>query len=195
MTKNEEYLKVIEKQYYELKRICREVCKRNGEKFSEDIFQDTIIKINNIITKKGELDDMSEKGIMNYFTRSFVNNLRCDKRNSYIAKRDHNISQDTMNERYELTHSPLKNKLVKDLLEDFSILYIMKRIEDVFDSQACHLYRLKTLCGMTYKQIHDKTHVKKSREMIVEVNNWVKSNITRDEIWRVFQDVYGNLII
>lgn len=195
MTKNEEYLKVIEKQYDELKRICREVCKRNGEKFSEDIFQDTIIKINNIITKKGELDDMSEKGIMNYFTRSFVNNLRCDKRNSYVAKRDHNISQDTMNERYELTHSPLKDKLVKDLLEDFSILYIMKRIEDVFDNQACHLYRLKTLCGMTYKQIHDKTHIKKSREMIVEVNNWVKSNITRDEIWRVFQDVYGNLII
>lgn len=195
MTPNEEYFNVIKQQYNELKRICREVCKRNGEKFSEDIFQDTIIKINNIITKKGQLDDMSEKGIMNYFTRSFVNNLRCEKRNSYIAKRDHNISQETMNERYELTHSPLKNKLIKDLLEDFSILYIMKRIEDNFDNQSCHLYRLKTLCGLTYKQVHDKTHVKKSREIIIEINNWVKCNITRDEIWKVFQDVYGNLII
>ena len=195
MTPNEEYFNVIKQQYDELKRICREVCKRNGEKFSEDIFQDTIIKINNIITKKGQLDDMSEKGIMNYFTRSFVNNLRCEKRNSYIAKRDHNISQETMNERYELTHSPLKNKLIKDLLEDFSILYIMKRIEDNFDNQSCHLYRLKTLCGLTYKQVHDKTHVKKSREIIIEINNWVKCNITRDEIWKVFQDVYGNLII
>lgn len=195
MTPNEEYFNVIKQQYNELKRICREVCKRNGEKFSEDIFQDTIIKINNIITKKGQLDDMSEKGIMNYFTRSFVNNLRCEKRNSYIAKRDHNISQETMNERYELTHSPLKNKLIKDLLEDFSILYIMKRIEDNFDNQSCHLYRLKTLCGMTYKQIHDKTHIKKSREIIIDINNWVKCNITRDEIWKVFQDVYGNLII
>lgn len=195
MTPNEEYFNVIKQQYNELKRICREVCKRNGEKFSEDIFQDTIIKINNIITKKGQLDDMSEKGIMNYFTRSFVNNLRCEKRNSYIAKRDHNISQETMNERYELTHSPLKNKLIKDLLEDFSILYIMKRIEDNFDNQSCHLYRLKTLCGMTYKQIHDLTHIKKSREIIIDINNWVKCNITRDEIWKVFQDVYGNLII
>lgn len=195
MTPNEEYFNVIKQQYDELKRICREVCKRNGEKFSEDIFQDTIIKINNIITKKGQLDDMSEKGVMNYFTRSFVNNLRCEKRNSYIAKRDHNISQETMNERYELTHSPLKNKLIKDLLEDFSILYIMKRIEDEFDNQSCHLYRLKTLCGLTYKQIHDKTHIKKSREIIIEINNWVKCNITRDEIWKVFQDVYGNLII
>lgn len=195
MTSNEIYLKTIAKKYEELKDICKQVCIRNKEKFSEDVFQDTIIKIDKIITKKGQLDDMSEKGVLNYFTRSFVNNLRCEKRNSYIAKRDHNISQEDMNHAYEATHNPLRNKLIKDLLEDFSILYIFHRVEDTFEAEQSYLYRLKTICGMTYKQIHDKTHIPKSRDKICEVNNWVKQNITRQEIYEVFQLVYGNLIV
>lgn len=195
MTSNEIYLNIIANKYDELKDICKQVCIRNKEKFSEDIFQDTIIKIDKIITKKGTLDDMSDKGIMNYFTRSYVNNLRCEKRNSYIAKRDCNISQEDMNNAYEATHNPLKNKLIKDLLEDFSILYIFHRVEDVFVPEQSYLYRLKTICGMTYKQIHDKTKIPKSRDKICEVNNWVKQNITRQEIYDVFQLVYGNLIV
>lgn len=194
MTDEQKFLSTVGEHYDELKTICKEICKRNREKYSDDIFQDTIIKIAALITKKGCLKDMTTKGIMNYFTRSFVNNLRCEKRYAYVAKRDHNITTQEMNDKYELQHNHLKDKLIKDLFEDFSILYIMHMVEENFSSEGFYLYRLKTLCGMTYKQIYDKTKIKKSREQIVNINNWVKNNISKQDILKVFNNVYGNLI-
>ena len=195
MTGEEQFLKVVGEEYDELKRICNEVCKRNREKFDEDIFQSTVIKIVELIQKHGSLKDMSAKGIKNYFTRSFVNNLRCEKRYSYIAKRDFNATEETINNRYEKTHNPLKDKLIKDLMEDFSILYIMSKVEEQFSNEEFYLYRLKTLCSLTHKQIYDKTKIKKCREKIVNVNAWVKQNITREEILKAFNKKYGNLIV
>ena len=137
---------------------------------------------------------MSCSGIMRYFVRSYVNNLRMEKRYAYHKKRDHNISQDEFNERYEQSLSSKKDKILKDLLEDFSVLYIMKLVELNFDAEHFYLYRLKTLCGKTYKQIHDETQIKKSRDKILEVSNWVKQNLTRDDIKKEFFDIYGGLI-
>lgn len=191
----EVYYKTIETEYDNLKNICREVCKRNNDTFSEDTFHDTLIKVGNIISSKGELKDMSKKGISNYLTRSYVNNLRCERRNSYVCKRDWNITQDEINHTYEKSGEALRDKLIKDLLEDFSILYIMKSVEDNFDEEGFYLYRLKTLSKLTYKQIYDKTHIKKAREKILCISRWVKDNISRHEINEVFNDVYGNLIV
>lgn len=188
------YFKCIEENYEALKKICQDVCKRNKEQFSEDIYNDTVIQIHKIIEKKGKLDDMSCDGIKRYFVRSYVNNLRCEKRYAYVKKRDLNITKEEFNERYEQSLTSKQEKIIKDLLEDFSVLYIMKMVELNFDSEHYHLYKLKMLCNLTYKQIHDKTHIKKSREKILEVNNWVKKNISRDIIKKEFIEIYGELI-
>jgi hypothetical protein len=50
------------------------------------------------------------------------------------------------------------------------------------------------LCNKTYKQIHDETKIKKSRDKIIEVNKWVKHNLTRDIIKKEFNEIYGDLI-
>lgn len=188
------YFTCLNSNYNNLQQICKDVCKRNGEKYSEDTLNDTVLQIHKIIQKKGQLDDMSERGIMNYFTRSYVNNLRCEKRYAYIKKRDCNITQDEFNERYERSQSSRQEKIIKDLLEDFSVLYIMKLVEINFDAEHYYLFKLKMLCQYTYKQIHDKTHIKKSRDKILEVNKWVKENLTRDIIKKEFYDIYGDLI-
>ena len=188
------YFNCIESNYDNLQKICQDVCNRNKEQYSPDIFNDTIIQIHKIIQKKGGLDDMTCDGIMRYFVRSYVNNLRCEKRYAYIKKRDLNITKDEFNEQYEKSQFSRQEKIIKDLLEDFSVLYIMKMVELNFDAENYHLFKLKTLCGMTYKQIHDKTHIKKSREKIIEVNNWVKENITRKKIKEEFQEIYGELL-
>jgi len=195
MTNNEIYFDVIAGKYDEVKHACIEICKKNGEEYSDDVFQDTIIKVNDIITKKGSLDDMSEKGILNYFVKSFINNLRCEKRNSYICKRDLNVSESDMCDIYERTSNPLKDKLINDLLEDFSVLYVMKIVEERFDGETFYLFRLKTLCNMTYKQIANKTKIKKAREKIIEVNKFLRDNLTRKDILEAFNTAYGNLII
>ena len=190
----EVYFTCISKNYNSLKQVCNDVCKRNKEQYSEDALNDTVIQVHKIIQKKGKLDDMSDNGIMRYFVRSYVNNLRMEKRYAYHKKRDYNITQEEFNDRYEQSLSSKRDKIIKDLLEDFSVLYIMKLVELNFPPEQLYLYKLKMICNKTYKQIHDETKIKKSRDKIIEVNKWVKNNLTRDVIKKEFFDIYGDLI-
>lgn len=188
------YFTCISQNYNNLRQICNDVCKRNKEQYSEDALNDTVIQVHKIIQKKGKLDDMSDNGIMRYFVRSYVNNLRMEKRYAYHKKRDYNITQEEFNDRYEQSLSSKRDKIIKDLLEDFSVLYIMKLVELNFPPEQLYLYKLKMICNKTYKQIHDETKIKKSRDKIIEVNKWVKNNLTRDVIKKEFFDIYGDLI-
>ena len=188
------YFTCINQNYNNLRQICNDVCKRNKEQYSEDALNDTVIQVHKIIQKKGKLDDMSDNGIMRYFVRSYVNNLRMEKRYAYHKKRDYNITQEEFNDRYEQSLSSKRDKIIKDLLEDFSVLYIMKLVELNFPPEQLYLYKLKMICNKTYKQIHDETKIKKSRDKIIEVNKWVKQNLTRDVIKKEFFDIYGDLI-
>ena len=188
------YFTCINQNYNNLKQVCKDVCKRNKEQYSEDSLNDTVIQIYKIIQKKGKLDDMSDNGIMRYFVRSYVNNLRMEKRYAYHKKRDYNITQEEFNDRYEQSLSSKRDKIIKDLLEDFSVLYIMKLVELNFPPEQLYLYKLKMICNKTYKQIHDETRIKKSRDKIIEVNKWVKHNLTRDVIKKEFFEIYGDLI-
>ena len=188
------YFTCISQNYNNLKQVCKDVCKRNKEQYSEDALNDTVIQVHKIIQKKGKLDDMSDNGIMRYFVRSYVNNLRMEKRYAYHKKRDYNITQEEFNDRYEQSMSSKRDKIIKDLLEDFSVLYIMKLVELNFPPEQLYLYKLKMICNKTYKQIHDETRIKKSRDKIIEVNKWVKNNLTRDVIKKEFFDIYGDLI-
>ena len=188
------YFTCINQNYNNLKQVCKDVCKRNKEQYSEDALNDTVIQVHKIIQKKGKLDDMSDNGIMRYFVRSYVNNLRMEKRYAYHKKRDYNITQEEFNDRYEQSLSSKRDKIIKDLLEDFSVLYIMKLVELNFPPEQLYLYKLKMICNKTYKQIHDETKIKKSRDKIIEVNKWVKQNLTRDVIKKEFMSIYGDLI-
>ena len=188
------YFICLNKNYNNLKQVCKDVCKRNQEQYSEDTLNDTVIQIHKLIQKKGKLDDMSDNGIMRYFVRSYVNNLRMEKRYAYHKKRDYNITQEEFNDRYEQSLSSKRDKIIKDLLEDFSVLYIMKLVELNFPPEQLYLYKLKMICNKTYKQIHDETKIKKSRDKIIEVNKWVKHNLTRDVIKKEFFEIYGDLI-
>lgn len=188
------YFTCLNKNYNNLKQVCKDVCKRNKEKYSEDTLNDTVLQIHKIIQKKGKLDDMSDNGIMRYFVRSYVNNLRMEKRYAYHKKRDFNITQEEFNVRHEESLSSKRDKIIKDLLEDFSVLYIMKLVELNFPPEQLYLYKLKMICNKTYKQIHDETKIKKSRDKIIEVNKWVKHNLTRDVIKKEFFEIYGDLI-
>ncbi len=197
MTPEEIYFEVLKDNYQNLINICKGVCTRNREKYSEDILNDTVIQVHKIIQKKGQLNDMSTNGILNYFTRSYVNNLRCEKRYAINAKRDENVKQESIQnlyEEYANKNTTTREKILKDLYIDFSVLYIMKQVELNFDQEHYYLYKLKTLCNMTYKQINDKTHIKKSRDKILEVKKWVKDNLSRDIIKQEFNLIYGDLI-
>lgn len=67
---NEEQLQLfynfLEKNYTQLQKKYKQMCFLNHMTYDEDTLQDTVIKVADIILRKG-LKDESEKGIENYF--------------------------------------------------------------------------------------------------------------------------------
>ena len=162
--------------------------------FSEDIFNDTIIKCYELLEKKKSMKDESPKGMDNYFLKSLYLNTMMEKRYAYVKKRSHDIDVNSVLSSRDNGDSQVQSKLVKDLKTDFSVLYIMMQVEEHFDQQHFYLYRLKTLCEMTYKDICNKTQIKGARNMIIEVRTWIQNNIKKEDIDKAFYETYRDLI-
>lgn len=162
--------------------------------FSEDIFNDTIIKCYELLEKKKSMKDESPKGMDNYFLKSLYLNTMMEKRYAYVKKRSHDIDVNSVLSSRDNGDSQVQSKLVKDLKTDFSVLYIMMQVEEHFDQQHFYLYRLKALCEMTYKDICNKTQIKGARNMILEVRTWIQNNIKKEDIDKAFYETYGDLI-
>ena len=193
------FINYINDHYNQLKLKYRRFCIEKDYQWDEDIFSDTILSCYSAIEKKGKLNDTTPQGIENYFFRSFKQNLQREKQYCRVSKRDLNYSSENINEVYEEwyneNNSPAKTKLLNDLWKDFATLYILTRVEDNFDAEHFRLFRLKYLVpSMTYKKLQEKTQAKKCRQKVVNVKNWVKDNVTKQEIKKVFTLMYGDLI-
>jgi hypothetical protein len=140
------------------------------------------------------MKDESPKGMDNYFLKSLYLNTMMEKRYAYVKKRSHDIDVNTVLSSRDNGDSQVQSKLVKDLKTDFSVLYIMMQVEEHFDQQHFYLYRLKTLCEMTYKDICNKTQIKGARNMIIEVRTWIQNNIKKEDIDKAFYETYGDII-
>ena len=192
------FLNYINDHYNELKNKYFKFCKEKQYTWDADIFSDTIIKCYESIVKRG-IKDKSPQGIENYFFMAFKNNIMNERRYSRIKKRDNNITSDNINELYENWYnsnfSDARVKIINDLFKDFSILYIMTQVEDNFDSEHFYLFRIKTLVpDMTFKKLADTTKVKASRRKCIEVMRWVKENIKKEDIRKLFYLMYGDII-
>jgi hypothetical protein len=192
------FLNYINDHYNELKRKYFKFCQEKQYDWDEDIFSDTILKCYDCIVKKGGLKDKSAHGIESYFFIAFRNNIMNEQRYSRNKKRDRNINSDSINDLYEVYYNANNNdarvKIVNDLFKDFSILYIMTQVEDNFDEEHFYLFRLKTLCNLTFKRLSEITQIKASRKKVIEVMHYVKTNITKEEIRKVFYELYGDII-
>ena len=193
------FINYINDHYNQLKLKYRRFCTEKQYDWDEDIFSDTILNCYNAIEKKGKLNDTSNQGIENYFFRSFKQNLQREKQYCRVSKRDLNYNSENINEVYEEwyneNNSLARVKLLNDLWKDFATLYILTRVEDNFDAEHFRLFRLKYLIPqMTYKKLQEKTQAKKCRQKVVDVKNWVKDNVTKQEIKKVFTLMYGDLI-
>ena len=198
MEDKEIFINYINDHYELLKNKYKKFCDEKDYTFDEDVFSDTIIKCYDAIEKKGKLDDTTPYGIESYFFKSFKINLQREKQYARNEKRDLNYTsaqvemmyEDYVNQTEKSSHTKLKN----DLYVDFATLYIMTKVEDNFDSEHFYLFRLKTLCGYTYKQLQQKTNIKSARQKVIDVKNWVKENVSKDEVNDAFQLMYSDLL-
>lgn len=199
MEDNTRFLKHINDNYDEIKLKLKMLCGRNKQSFDDDAMQEAIIRCHTAITKKGKLNDNSAYGIESYLIRSYFNYIKEVKRSCAVSKRDLNINSDNIGDVYEIWYNSnndtSRTKILKDLYKDFATLYIMHIVEDNFDSEHFYLFRLKTLIpDMTYKKLSETTKLKAVRQKVIEVKNYIKSNVTKDDINKAFYLMYGDLI-
>lgn len=198
MTDQDKFINYINQHYDELKCKYRTFCGLNGYSWDWDIFQDTILKCFDAIAKKGKLLDTTPQGIENYFFIAFKLNIKREGQYARNMKRDLNITSDNINDVYEewynSNHTTSRQKLLTDLWTDFSTLYIMNVVENNFPPEDFYLFKLKTLCNMTYKQVQDKTNEKRVRQRIVDIKNWLRLNVKKDDVKEAFNDIYGDII-
>lgn len=191
----EKFINHISQHYDELKNKYRTFCTLNNYQWDEDIFEDTILKCYEAIQRKGKLNDTTPYGMESYFFISFKLNL---KREGQYARNMHRVIMDDDDffkafSEYTESKGTEHDKLRHDLYVDFACMYIVHLVEENFTSDHTYLFKLKTLCGYTYKQLQEKTRIKGARNMVIEVMNWLKANVTVKLVNDAFSDVFGDI--
>lgn len=156
-----EFLEYAGKHYEENRKKWVKRLDKLGLKFSEDIYNDTILKV---YEKVGEYSG----DIDGYWYQSFLNNTKRDIKYSY-HNRDEDI--DVLKYLDEKPYDP--PKIYTELFKELS------KLEEDIDF---HLFRFYYLTDMTYKEIEDLTGVKDVRHKIKRIRDMinVKSNNYRD---------------
>lgn len=197
MRDEETFLLHINDNYDRLKGRFMKFCSEKNYTFDSDIFSDTILKCYDTISRKGRMDNNTPDGIENYLFKSFVTNIKRDAQYSRNCKRDFNLT-DTIEELYEdyynNTNITPTEKIRNDSWKDFATLYIMMAVEQQFDYEHFHLFQLKMLCNLTYRELAQKTNSKGVRNKVLAVKQWVKDNIKKEQIKRAFDEQYGKML-
>lgn len=194
----DKFINHISEHYNELKNKYRTFCSLNNYQWDDDIFSDTILKCYEAIQRKGKLNDTTPYGMESYFFISFKLNLKREKQYARVTHRDMNITSDNINDVYENWYNDNKSsseeKLKQDLFTDWATLYIMQVVEDNFPQEDFYLYRLKTLGNLTYKQIQDKTNEKRVRQRIMDIKNFLKANVRKEDVKELFHQRYNDIL-
>ena len=157
-------------------------------KVSEDMLNDTILACYNSIARNN-LSDTTEQGMRNYLFRAFKVNLNAIS--NYDKRKDVVDDLTALAEQYEYQGEATYNKIKKQLLEDYSVIYLLNKVEDNFDTITFNVFRLKTMLEKcTYQKLRDITKVRDCKKRVVKVMKWVRNNITKKEILTNFKKTY-----
>lgn len=152
-------------------------------KVSEDMLNDTILSCYNSIARNN-LSDTTEQGMRNYLFRAFKVNLNAvsnyDKRKDVVD--DLSALAEQNDNQGEATYKLIK----KQLLDDYSLIYIFEMVENNFDTITFHCFRLKTMLPCTYQKLREITKIKDCKKRVIKVNRWLRENMTRQDIYNAF---------
>lgn len=189
MSDGERFLSAVSLVYLEMKRKMKAYCTITQQEWDEDVFSDTITKCYDTIEKQGYLKDNSSGSCINYLFKSFVTNIKRDKLYAREKKRDSNENLTEAYENYlEKTQMTTDEKILSDTKKDFTVLYILLKAKENFDDESFHLFQMKMLGNLTYKQLQQRTSSRAIRQKVSSVKRWLKDNISKEEIDKAFDD-------
>lgn len=176
----ETFYEVIERNYIGFKKKMKQFCFLNHITYNEDTLQDTIIKVAEMIIKRG-LKDTTEKGIMGYVFSSFkFNSYQTHQQKSKQLKND-NIDPFDLN----IIDEPYDEAPAQ--YADMASKYILTKIKEEFDPISVGIWRLRYIVSingeqLNYKKIKEMTKIEDTRRRIVMINKWIRDNITEKDI-------------
>ena len=158
--------------------------------FDEDVFSETVLKVYDYINTNGIKDD-SDSGLANYWFKSFNTNIKREKQYSRNVNRDKNIDATEELSKEMNGEDELKLKIRRHVYEDWSIFYILRLVENNFDSISFHCFRLYYILDkMTYSKLREITKVPDSKKRVVTIKNWLKDNLTKQQMEKEFSKYY-----
>ena len=184
---NEEDVKIfsdiIAEHWEEYQRKLRQWAFLNAVDFDEDVMQETYIKCVDLISRKG-LKDKTKQGCLNYFFLAFRNNTY--QQHLQNGKRLIDDNADI----FKLEIEDEDVVLIEEQRRQYADLarqYILQQVQNNFDNISYSIFRLRYLVNLdgkqpTFKQLKEITRVQDTRKRLLEVNKWVKENITKEDI-------------
>lgn len=159
-----EFLTKAGELYENNKRKWSKIIKDKGYDFSEDIYNDSIIKTYDAIIKK-EIDTTDYLG---YWYKTFINNTKRDEkyaRNQIVDNED--VFDILKGKEDEESKINVYISAISDIL-----LLVRKQ----FDRKTFETFRMYLLCGMSYEQLDNLTGMNDSKTRISKVRKWLNDN-------------------
>lgn len=167
------------------------------DRFDEDIFHDTYLKVREKLEKDG-IEDTSDLGLLNYFFKAFKQNTLREKDYARNRRNDDNVGQEQLTALYEEWSEKqaisTKEKLLKDLKVDFMALRMAEMVEENFDAEHFYLWRIKTFMDLTYKDLAKRTRIPSARNKVLEVQEFLRNNVKKEDLEKEFQNRFSDLI-
>lgn len=189
----DKFNQVISQHYEEYQRKLKQFCFQNALTYDEDTLQETYLKVQDIISRKG-IKDNTEQGILNYFFLSFRNNLYQAHLQTQKKLVDANVN---VYDLLLLDENDSEKEEQRRQYADLARQYILKQVEENFDSISYSIFRLRYLLlidgkSLTFNQIKELTQVPDTRKRLLEVQAWCKRNITKDDINNYIKNLNSN---
>lgn len=186
------FLKFANEHYEDYKKKWAKYLYDRQVDFDEDVFSETVLKVYDYINTNGIKDD-SDSGLANYWFKSFNTNIKREKQYSRNVNRDKNIDATEELSKEMNGEDELKLKIRRHVYEDWSIVYILRLVEDNFDSISFHCFRLYYILDkMTYSKLREITKVPDSKKRVVTIKNWLKDNLTKQQMEKEFSKYYDS---
>lgn len=181
---------VIAKHYEEYQRKLRQWAFLNSVDFDEDVLQETFVKCYDLISRKG-LKDKTKQGCLNYFFLAFRNNTY--QQHLQNGKRLIDDNADV----FKLEIEDEDVALIEEQRRQYADLarqYILQEVQKNFDNISYSIFRLRYLVNLdgkqpTFKQLKIITKVPDTRKRLLEVNKWVKQNVTKEHINNYIKEI------
>lgn len=186
----DKWLNYINSIYIEYKNKFEQYCNSVKKKFEEDVYSETILNCYDSICRNG-LKDLSQQGMKNYLFQSFKMNVVRNATYARQTKRTYNVDISEAHEEFLLKNEPLPLKIKKQMLNDFTVTYILFQVENNFDIISFFCFRLKHLIPkMTYQRLRDITNINDCKRKVTTINKWVRDNIDKQEVYKEFIKAY-----